>query len=146
MQLSPLEHTDMFRVRPGEQCGDLCDLAESENYLQATEALCVNDCKRLANALLAEGAAASKTSEDKRLGIELSMIKQRQTRNETGFQCVEGATIPADILTKGKERGHVDLLRKLLHTARYQIRATSEMLEERRQARERKLLRHQERQ
>ena len=112
-----MEHSDMFRVRPGELCGDLCDLAESENYLQATEALCVNDCKRLANALLAAGAAASKTSEVKRLGIELSKIKQRQTRNETRFQWVEGATIPADILTKGKERGHVDLLRKLLHTA-----------------------------
>ena len=54
--------------------------------------------------------------------------------------------MPADVLTKGKERGHVELMRKLLHTARYQIRATSEMLEERRrQARERKLLRHQER-
>ena len=91
------------------------------------------------------GSAASKTSEDKRLGIELSMIKQRLFRNETRFQWVEGATMPADVLTKGKERGHVELLRKLLHTARYQIRATSEMLEERRQARERKLLRHQER-
>ena len=54
--------------------------------------------------------------------------------------------MPADVLTKGKERGHVELLRKLLHTARYQTRATSEMLEERRQPRERKLLRHQERQ
>ena len=65
--------------------------------------------------------------------------------NETRFQWVEGATMPADVLTKGKKRGHVELLRKLLHSARYQIRATSEMLEERRQARERKLLRHQER-
>ena len=72
------------------------------------------------------------------------MIKQRLSRNETRFQWVEGATMPADVLTKGKERGHVEL-RKLLHTARYQIRATSEMLEERRQARERKVLRHQER-
>ena len=73
------------------------------------------------------------------------MIKQRLSSNETRFQCVEGATMPADVLTKGKERGHVELLRKLQHTARYQIRATSEMLEERRQASERKLLRHQER-
>ena len=53
--------------------------------------------------------------------------------------------MPADDLTKGKERGHVELLRKVLHTARYQIRATFEMLEESWQARERKLLRHQER-
>ena len=53
--------------------------------------------------------------------------------------------MPADVPIKGKERGHVELLRKLLHTARYQIGVTSEVLEERRQARERKLLRHQER-
>ena len=58
---------------------------------------------------LAAGSAASKTSEDKRLGIELSMIKQRLSRNETRFQWVEGTTMPADVLTKGKERGHVEL-------------------------------------
>ena len=110
-----------------------------------TAALCVNDCKSLADALLGAGSATSKTSEDKRFRIELSMIKQRLSSNETRFQWVEGATMPADVLTKGKERGHVELLRKLLRTARHQIRATSEMLEERRQARERKLLRHQER-
>ena len=52
------------------------------------------------------------------------MIKQRLSRNETRFQWVEGATMLADGLTKAKERGHVELLRKLLHTARYQIRAT----------------------
>ena len=78
---SGLEHTDMFRVLHGELCRDLCDLAECENYLQATEALCLNDCKSLADALLSAGAAASKTSEDKSLGIELSMIKQRLSRN-----------------------------------------------------------------
>ena len=72
-----------------------------------------------------------------------SMIKQRLSRNETRFQRVEGATMPADVFTTDKERGHVELLRKLLQTASYQIRATSEMLEETRQARERKLLRHQ---
>ena len=88
-------------------CAETCDLAEYETYLQVTEALCVNDCKSLADALLAAGSAASKTSEDKRLGIELSMIKQRLSRNATRFQWVEGATMPADVLTKGKERGHV---------------------------------------
>ena len=53
-----LEHTDMFRLLYGELCGDLCDLAEYETYLQVTEALCVNDCKSLADALLAAGSAA----------------------------------------------------------------------------------------
>ena len=125
----------MFRVLYGELCGDLYDLAEYEACLQASEALCVNDCKSLAYALLAAGSATSKTSEDNRLGIELNMINQRLSRNETRFQWVEEATMPADVLTKDKERGHVEPLRKLLHTARYQIRATSVMLEERRQAR-----------
>ena len=83
-----LEHTDMFRVQYGELCEDLCDLAGYETYLQVTDALCVNDCKSLADALLAAVSAASKTSEDKRLGIELSMIKQRQSRKETRFQWV----------------------------------------------------------
>ena len=140
-----LEHTNTFRMLYGDLCGDLCDLAEYETHLQVTEALCVNDCKSLADALLAAGSAASTTSEDKRLGIELSMIKQRPSRNETRVQWVESATMPADVVTKGNERGHVELLRKLLHTARNQALATSEMLEERRQAGERRLLRHQER-
>ena len=65
----------MFRVLYDELCGDLCDLAEYETHLQMTDALCVNDCKSLADAIIAAGSAASKTSEDKRLGIERSMIK-----------------------------------------------------------------------
>ena len=100
-----LEHTDMFRKLHGTLCGDLCDLAEYENYIQATDVLCVKDCKSLANAFLAASAAVSRTSEDKRLGIELSMIKQRLSRNETRFQLVEGTTMPADGPTKRKERG-----------------------------------------
>ena len=99
-----LEYTDMFRVLYGEFCGGLCDLAEYETYLQMTGALCVNECKSLADVLLAAGTAASKTSEDKRLGNELIMIKQCLFRNETRFQWVEGATMLADVLTKGKEQ------------------------------------------
>ena len=70
----------------------------------------------LADALLAAGAAASKTSEDKRLGIELNMIKQRLSRNEARSQWVEGATMAADVLTEGKARGHVEFLREAAAT------------------------------
>ena len=136
-----LEHTDMFRVLHGELCRDLCDLAEYENYHQATEALCVNDCKSLADALLAAGSAASKTSEDERLGIELSMIKQRLSRNETRIQWVERATKPADVLTKGK--GTRSLRASEEAAARCPI---SSSWQPRDVGRERKLLRHQERQ
>ena len=98
-----LEHTDMFRVLYGELFGDLCDLAEYETYLQIADAPYVNDCKSLADALLAACSAASKMNEDKRLGIDLSMIKQRLSRNETRFQWVEGTTMPADVLTKERK-------------------------------------------
>ena len=52
-----LEHTDMFRVLYGELCGYLCDLAEHETYLQLTEAMCVNDCQSMVDALLAASRA-----------------------------------------------------------------------------------------
>ena len=56
-----LKQTDMFRVLYGEMREDRCDLPEYEKYLQATEALCVHDCKSLTDALLFAGSAASKT-------------------------------------------------------------------------------------
>ena len=43
----------MFRVLYGALGGDL---AEHETYLEALDASCVNDCKSLADALLAPGA------------------------------------------------------------------------------------------
>ena len=84
------------RVLHGEVCGDLCDLAEYErSYLQATEALCVNGCKSLADALLAAGSAASKTSEDKRLWnrTQYGQATPFSQRNAQ-FQWVGGATMP----------------------------------------------------
>ena len=140
-----LEHTDMFQVLYGELCGDLCDLADCENYLQATEALCVNDCKTwqmLSSQPVLQRARRLRTnvSESGAQHDQATPVPQRDA-----LPMGRGATMPADVLTKGQERSHVELLRKLLHTARHQIRATSKMLEEKRQARERKLLQHQER-
>ena len=63
------------------------------------------------------------------------MIKQRLAQRETRFQKVEGSMMPSDVLTKGMERGHVELLRQLMGYCRYRIRPTSDMLEERRSAR-----------
>lgn len=63
------------------------------------------------------------------------MIKQRLKDREMAFQWVEGTLMAADVLTKGRERGHVDLLLKVLAERRYQIRPTAEMLEKRRQQR-----------
>ena len=63
-------------------CGDLLKLVQRESYLRTTDGTCANDCKSLADALLSAGAAASTASEDKRLAIEMSMIKQKLAQRE----------------------------------------------------------------
>ena len=50
-----------------------------------TDALCVNDCKSLAGALHAAGSAASKTSEDKRLGILSSAYQATPVPQRNAF-------------------------------------------------------------
>lgn len=133
-----LEHTDLLRVMYGELSGDLIDLSEHENYLAQTESLVLSDCKSLNDALTSAGSAASKTSEDKRLGIEIAMIKQRMARMETKFQWVDAQYMCSDVLTKGLHRGRLDLLSALMSSARYKIKPTDEMLEKRKAARDRR--------
>ena len=134
----------MFRLLYGELCGDLCDLAEYETYLQVTEALFVNDCKSLADALVAAGSAASRTSEDKRFGVEqhdqTTPNPQRNAfpvgrRRDDACRCSHQGQGTRTRRASEEAAAHCSI----------SIRATSEMLEERRQARERKLLRHQKR-
>ena len=126
-----LEHTDLLRVMYGEMCGDIKSLSDHEDFLKSTPALVLSDCKSLADALNNTGCAASKTSEDKRLAIELSMIKQRLEDQETSFQWVDAAYMLSDVLTKGLERGRCDILEKALRTSRYSMRPTEDMLQDR---------------
>lgn len=126
-----LEHGDLLRVMYGELSGDLQDLQNYEFYLTSTESVALSDCKSLADAVTSAGSAASKTSEDKRLAIELSMIKQRLAAHETRFQWIDAAYMISDVLTKGLARGRIDLLEKLLRTSRYTIKPTKDMLDAR---------------
>ena len=123
-----LGHGDLLRVMYGEISGDLIDLVDYELYLTA-------NCKSFADAVTAAGKAASKTSEDKRLAIELSMIKQRLAAHGTRFQWIDATYMYADVLTKGLNRGRLDLLDCFLRTSRYAIKPTKDMFEERAQAR-----------
>ena len=114
-----------------ELSGDLKDLTQHEEYLRATDSLVLSDCKSLADALMNTGSASSKTSEDKRLCIEISMIKQRLEDAETQFQWVDNTYMLSDVLTKGLERGRWDILDTVLRTSRYCIKPTQAMLDER---------------
>ena len=82
------------------------------------------------------GSAVSKTSEDKRLAIELSMIRQRLGREEMLFQWVENVYMAADVLTKGTDRGNVAALIKVMTESVMAIKPTDEMLEARAKKRE----------
>ena len=139
-----LEQTDIFRVLYSELCGDLCDHAEYENSLQATEALCANDCKSLADALLAAVAVASKTSEDKRLGIELSMMKQRPVPQRDTLPMGEGS----DDACRCSHQGQKTKSRRVSAEAAAHCPISNSChlrdVEGKTEARERKLLRHQE--
>ena len=58
------------------------------------------------------------------------MITQRLSRNETRFQWVEGATMPKDVLFSPRAENEVtsSFCGSCCTLARYQIRATSEIL------------------
>ena len=57
---SGLEHADFLRVVCGEPSGDVTKIDQHETCLQATDAICVNDCMSFAAAFLGARAAASK--------------------------------------------------------------------------------------
>jgi hypothetical protein len=131
-----LEHSDLVRVFWGELSGSLANIDNFEEYLRQTDAIAVNDCKSLADALNNRGSAVSKTSEDKRLAIELSIIRQRLSRHETMFQWVENMYMAADVLTKGTERGNVAAMVKVMTESVMMIKPTDEMMETRARKRE----------
>ena len=116
----------MIRVFWGELSGELGNLEQYEGYLQSTAALALNDCKSLADALNNRGSAVSKTSEDKRLAIELSMIRQRLAEDETMFQWVDNSYMA----------GNVQRLTRLMTENHMMIKPTEEMLEARARRRE----------
>ena len=123
-----LEHGDLIRVFWGELNGEIVDLENFGEYLRQTSALAISECKSLADALNSSGSAVSKTSDDKRLAIELSMIKQRLKRDETMFQWVENMYMAADVLTKGVERGNVQAMVQILTDSKITVKPTEEIL------------------
>ena len=131
-----MEHSDLLRVFWGELSGGLTNIDDYEEYLRQTDAMAVNDCKSLADALNNRGSAVSKTSEDKRLAIELSMIRQRLKRDETSFQWVDNVYMAADVLTKGVERGNIKGMIRVMTESVMTLKPTDEMLEVRARQRE----------
>ena len=110
-------------ILKGELTGDFVDPSDYESYLKSIEAMALNDCKSLVDVILMERSAASRTSKDKKMAIEMTMIKW-----------VDNRYMAADILSKEMARGNVQNIQKLLQERNYQIRPTKEKMQERAQA------------
>ena len=132
------EKLDFVRVLYAELSGELDHTLEGyESYLCWQSSLSITDCKSLSDALTSTGGAVSHTGIDPRLAIEIAMIKQRMEARETRFQWIDNSTMIADVLTKGIVRGDVKLLQRLLDSAVYTIKGSAELLEKKKQNRER---------
>ena len=99
-------------------------LENYEQFLTARPSIFVTDCKSLYDAIHKEGAAPAST--DKRLAIELAMVKAQAVSGETDLRWIDARYQIADCLTKHASSKSEAVLKKILQ----------EMLDKRKQERE----------
>ena len=109
-------------------------LENYEQFLKARPSILVTDCKSLYDAIHKEGAALS--SKDKRLAIELAIIKAKAVSGETDLRWIDARYQIADCLTKHASRKSEAFLQKILDEAQWRITAEEDMLDKRKQERE----------
>ena len=108
-----------------------------ENYAQfltARPSILVTDCKSLYDAIHKEGAAPAST--DKRLAIELAIVKAKAVSGETDLRWIDARYQIADCLTKRASRKSETVLQKVLQEAQWRITAEEDMLDRRKRERE----------
>ena len=96
-------------------------------------ALLVTHCKSLYDATHKEGAAPSST--DKRLAIELAVVKSRA---EADMRWIDARYQIADCLTKHASRNSEEVVQQVRNQAQWRITAAETMLETRREERPRR--------
>ena len=109
-------------------------LENYEQFLKTRPSILVTDCKSLYDAIHREGAAPA--SEDKRLAIELAIIKAEAVSGETDLRWIDARYQIADCLTKHASRKSEAVLQKILDEAQWTITAQEDMLDKRKQERE----------
>ena len=77
-------------------------LENYEQFLTARPSILVTDCKSLYDAIHKEGAAPAST--DKRLAIELAIVKAEAVSGETDLRWIDARYPIADCLTKHASR------------------------------------------
>ena len=106
-------------------------LENYEQFLTARPSILVTDCKSLYDAIHKEGAAP-----DKRLAIELAIVKAKAVAGETDLRWIDARYQIADCLTKHASRKSEAVLQKILQEAQWRSTAEEDMLDKRKQERE----------
>ena len=87
-------------------------LENYEQFLTARPSILVTDCKSLYDTIHREGAAPAST--DKRLAIELAIVKAKAVSGETDLRWIDARHQIADFLTQHASRKSVAVLQKIL--------------------------------
>ena len=109
-------------------------LENYEQFLTARPSILVTNCKSLYDAVHKEGAAPAST--DKRLAIELAIVKAKAVSGETDLRWIDARYQIADCLTKHASRKSEAVLQKILQEAQWRINAEEDMLDRRKRERE----------
>ena len=106
------EHLDWMRTMWEQMTRSEFVLENYEQFLTARPSILVTDCKSLYDAIHKEGAAPAST--DKKLAIELAMVKAKAVSGETDLRWIDARYQIADCLTKHASRKSEAVLQKIL--------------------------------
>ena len=119
------EHPDWTRTMWEHTTRSDFVLEDYEQCLTARPSILVTDCKSLYDAIHKEGAAPAST--DKRLAIELAIVKAQAVSGETDLRWIDARNQIADCLTKHASRKSEAVLQKILQEAQWRITAEEDM-------------------
>ena len=128
------EHLDWMRTVWAQMTSSEFVLENCEQFLKARPSILITDCKSLYDAIHKERAAPAST--DKRLAIELAIVKAKAVSRETDLRWIDARFQIADCLAKHALRKFAAILQKVLNEAQCRITAEEDMLDRRRQERE----------
>ena len=128
------EHLDWMRTIWEQMTRGDFVLENYDQFLTARASILVTDCKSLYDAIHKEGAAPAST--DKRLAIELAIVKAKAVSGESDLRWIDARFQIADCLTKHASRKSEAVLQKILQEAQWRIIAEEDMLDKRKQERE----------
>ena len=128
------EHLDWMRTTWEQMTRCEFVLENYEQFLKARPSILVTDCKSFYDAIRKECAAPA--SKDRRLAIELAIIKAKAVSGETDLRWIDARYQIADCLTKHASRKSEAVLQNILDEAQWRITAEDDMLDKRKQERE----------